>query len=114
MDRREQLGTHGRGLLAAGQAVKPSLELAQVLHAGDDFLAGVAALAKAHAVQCLQIDHLRDEQLAGRAKHLADAGAHLRQQPGVESDLRQLGRARLRGEPELDPAILQAQGEAAV
>src|SRR3546814_20911072 len=49
------------------QALQATLEFAQVLHARDDFLAGIAALFETHATQRLQIDHLRDEQLASAA-----------------------------------------------
>jgi hypothetical protein len=66
------------------QAIEAALEFAQVLHAGDDFLAGVAAFLEAYAADRLQVEHLRDEQLAGLGHDLADAGTNLPQQPGIE------------------------------
>jgi len=40
------------------QPVHAAFEFAQVLHAGDNFLAGVAALAKIHCAGVLQVKHL--------------------------------------------------------
>ncbi len=66
------------------QAIQAALEFAQVLHARDDFLAGVATFLETHATDGLQIEHLRDEQLAGARHDLADPGADLAQQPLIQ------------------------------
>ncbi len=88
MDWREQPGAGRRHLVCVQrQAIQAALEAAEILHAGDDFLAGIAALLEADPADRLQVDHLWDEQLAGSAEHLADACAHLAEQPIVERRL---------------------------
>ncbi|MNN25928.1 hypothetical protein D3C81_1394210 [compost metagenome] len=116
MHRREQFAAGGRQFATCKlQAIQAALEAAEVLHAGNDFLAGVAALLEADAAEGLQVEHLRNEQFAGGAEHLADAGADLGQQPVVQGRLAQLrGEAlpqagRLAGRcPQLGAAIAQA------
>lgn len=119
MDRREQPGAGRRHLVSAQrQAIQAALEAAEILHAGDDFLAGIAALLEADPADRLQVDHLWDEQLAGSAEHLADAGAHLAEQPIVErrlaAVLAERGKHRLgtlRRNPQLDAGVAQGDGE---
>ena len=117
--RREQRRRHGgHGVAGQAQAIQAALELAQVLHARDDFLAGVAALLEADAADGLQVDHLRDQLFAGGAEHLAYAGTHLSQQPVVERRFAQLcGQRRQHsfglggGGPEFAAAIAETHGE---
>src|SRR5690606_3725977 len=89
---REQIATDRRQILAGhAQALQAALELAEVLHARNDFLARIAAFLETDATDGLQVDHLRDEQFAGGPEDLADAGAHLTEQPVVEWRFAKLG-----------------------
>src|SRR5450830_19357 len=72
------------------QTIKATLELAQVLHAGDDFLPCIAAFLEAYATDRLQIEHLWNKQFAGLRHDLADTGAYLAEQPGVQIGFTQL------------------------
>src|SRR3546814_3399698 len=116
MHRRENLNARSWQLVLSAfdqQALQATLEFAQVLHARDDFLAGIAALFETHATQRLQIDHLRDEQLASAAEYLADAGANLVQQPAFDRrflKLRAQARADLLGVGAWGPEIGRASG----
>src|SRR5690606_18987873 len=74
----------GGQLLPVPQQTKhASLEFTQILHARDDFLAGVTPLAEADGPQMLKIEHLRDEALAGGALYLADTKPDQLQAPGA-------------------------------
>src|SRR5450830_1824919 len=75
------------------QTIKAALELAEVLHAGDDFLPCIAAFLEAYATDRLQIEHLWNKQFAGLRHDLTDTGAYLAEQPGV-----QIGFTQLRGQ----------------
>lgn len=77
-------------IAAQRQAVKPALEFAKILHSRNDFLTGIAALFEADAADRLQIDHLRDEFLAGTAEHLTDTDSDLTQQPVIQRAFGQL------------------------
>ncbi len=101
--------------------LQASFEFAEILHASHDFLARITALLEAHAAECLQIDHLRDEQLARAAEDLANPGADLIEQPAVDwhlAKLRAQAGANLLGFcfrcPEFGPAIGQSDGDQAI
>jgi len=90
--RGEQRGAGRRDIMTRlqRQTVKMAFELAQVLHAGDDFLAGIATFFEADTAHGLQVDHLRNKQFAGLGHDLANACAYLAQQPFIEIGLNQL------------------------
>ena len=62
--------------------VHAALECPQILHAGDDFLAGIAAFFETHAIDQLQVGHLRHERLAGDGEHRGQARKNFQQPPG--------------------------------
>ncbi len=68
-----------------------ALDLAQVLGAGDDFLARVAALLEVEAADLLVIDHLRDELVLGGSDHARIACGNLAQAPGIKAGRRGAG-----------------------
>ena len=57
------------------------LDLAAVLRARDDFLAGIAALAEVDAAERLEVHHLRHELVLGRARDERPARADFLQRP---------------------------------
>src|SRR5579859_1904002 len=62
-----------------------------MLGARDDFLSGVAALGEADRVQQVEIQHLRDEGLAGGRVDLRQSGADVREPPFILHTLRLAG-----------------------
>jgi hypothetical protein len=77
------------------------LQLAQILAAGDDFLARIAALLEVDPAQQFKIDHLRNELLLRGLGDDRHPGVNLGQMPGVVAAHAQLvgqrGRDGLRG-----------------
>jgi len=62
--------------------VHAPLQLAQVLHAGDDFLPGITALGKTDAIDQLKIGHLRHKGFAGFRENHRYTGLYVEKLPG--------------------------------
>ena len=83
-----------------------ALDRAAVAAARHHFLAGIAALGEAHALDQFQVDGLRNEQVLGGGADPGDAGGQVGRAPGVGVCPRQragqgggAGQLRVRGDP---------------
>jgi hypothetical protein len=79
--RREQV-VAGLQRHAAAHPVEMALDLAQVLGAGNDFLARVAAFVEADAANFLEIGHLRHEFFLGGQRDQREGGLNIQPAPG--------------------------------
>ena len=68
---------------AAGEYGEAAFDLAAILGAGDDFLAGVAAFFEVHAADGVLVEHLRDAAFFGGGANPRIAAADFVQFPGV-------------------------------
>src|SRR5882762_7101596 len=62
-----------------------ALELAEVLHARDHLLAGVAALVEADSAEKLEVRHLRNELVLRRSSHQGHAAANVEPSPRMRA-----------------------------
>ena len=101
-------GLDGRRVAAGDvEAAHVTLELAEVLHARDDLLTGVAALPEAQAVDELEVDHLRHERLARGGDDAREPGGDVAEAPGA---LAVRPRVRRHGVPGHDDQVAAPRG----
>lgn len=114
---------HVAGLqrLLAVHAVQVALDLAEVLGAGHDFLAGVAPLVETDATHFFEIGHLRHEFFLGGQRHQGEGRLDVEPapdgdtgRPGLDGELLpQRSHGRLRGDDDQPPGV-QAQHRDAI
>ena len=97
-----EIGT-GRERLIAPDPVQVTLDLPEVLGAGNDFLPRIAPLVETDAAELLEIGHLRNELFLRRSSHQREAGLNVEPPPGRQSGGKRLQRKLL---PEIGRGVL--------